>query len=56
MEDIPVFKPLIEQKEKKSDYIFILPWNLTNEIMDQLSFIREWEGKFVTPVTDLNIL
>ena len=52
LEEINFFK----QKEKKPDYIFILPWNLTHEIMDQLSFIREWGGKFVTPVTDLNIL
>ncbi len=32
----------------KPDYIIIFPWNLKNEIMDQLSYIRHWDGKFVT--------
>lgn len=32
----------------KPDYIIIFPWNLKNEIMDQLSYIRNWNGKFVT--------
>lgn len=32
----------------KPDYIIIFPWNLKNEIMDQLCYIRNWNGKFVT--------
>ncbi|MEZ5082521.1 MAG: class I SAM-dependent methyltransferase [Bacteroidales bacterium] len=34
-------------KEYKPDYIIILPWNLKNEISEQLKFVREWGAKFV---------
>lgn len=39
--------------DTKPDYTVILPWNLRNEIMDQLSYIRQWGGKFVTAVPEL---
>ncbi len=35
--------------------VLILPWNLRDEISDQLSFIRQWNGKFVTAVPQLEI-
>lgn len=35
--------------ETRPDYLFILPWNLEGEIIEQMSFIREWGGRFVTP-------
>ena len=41
--------------ETKPDYVLILPWNLKNEIMQQLEFIREWGGKFVVPIPELSI-
>jgi hypothetical protein len=28
----------------------ILPWNLKDEIMEQLGYIREWGGRFVIPI------
>jgi hypothetical protein len=30
--------------------VVILPWNLQNEIMKQLAYIREWGGRFVVPI------
>jgi len=42
--------------ESKPDYIVILPWNLRDEVMGQLEFIREWGGQFVTAVPYLLIL
>lgn len=39
----------------KPDYILILPWNIKDEIIDQLSYIRKWGGKFVTAVPELKI-
>ena len=39
----------------KPDYLFILPWNLKDEIMAQNSFIREWGGKFVVPIPELRV-
>lgn len=34
----------------KPDYILILPWNLKSEIMNQLSFVKKWGGKFIVPI------
>lgn len=46
---LPIYPP-DELEAAKPDYVFILPWNLKTEIMDQLSFIAEWGGKFIIPV------
>ena len=46
---IKIFPPEKIEKEKP-DYIFILPWNLKTEIMEQLSYIRNWGGKFIVPI------
>ena len=35
------------------DYILILPWNIKDEIIEQLSYIRKWGGRFVTAVPNL---
>ncbi len=43
-------------KDAKPDYIIILPWNLKEEIMGQLSYIKGWEGKFVVPIPELQII
>lgn len=51
---IPIFPP--EQLQAaRPDYVFILPWNLKDEIMKQLAFIREWGGKFVVPIPELKV-
>ena len=42
-------------KEDKPDYVLILPWNIKNEIMEQMSYIREWSGKFVIPIPEVRI-
>lgn len=39
----------------KPDYVLILPWNLKEEIMTQLSYIKNWQGKFVIPIPSLTI-
>jgi SAM-dependent methyltransferase len=51
--------PIMEEQLIKStqpDYVLILPWNLKNEVMNQLSYIREWGGKFVVAVPSLETL
>jgi hypothetical protein len=40
-------------EQTKPDYVVILPWNLRAEVTEQLSFIREWGGRFVTAVPAL---
>jgi len=41
--------------ETRPDYVLILPWNLKNEIKEQLAFIREWGGRFVVPIPRVQI-
>jgi SAM-dependent methyltransferase len=40
----------------RPDYLLILPWNLRDELMAQLAFIREWGGRFVLPIPHLQVL
>jgi hypothetical protein len=51
---IPVFQP-DKIKETLPDYIIVFPWNLKSEITSQLSFIREFGGKFVINIPELKI-
>ena len=46
---IPVLPPE-RIAETRPDYLLILPWNLKDEIIDQMAFIREWGGQFVVPI------
>ncbi len=39
--------------KERPDYVIILPWNIKEEIMNQLSYIRDWGGKFVTAIPEL---
>jgi len=43
-------------KKIKPNYLVILPWNLKEEIMEEMSFIREWRGKFVVLIPEVKIL
>ncbi len=40
-------------KQSRPDYLFILPWNLKEEVIAQNDFIREWGGRFVVPIPEL---
>ena len=51
---IPIYPPE-HVSETRPDYVLILPWNLKDEIMKQMAFIREWGGKFVVPIPELRI-
>ena len=51
---IPICNP-DKIRETKPDYIFILPWNLKEEIMGQLGYVREWGGKFVVPIPEVEV-
>lgn len=52
---IPV-REIEEISRTKPDFVFILPWNLRDEIMNQMSFIADWGGRFVVPIPVLQIL
>jgi hypothetical protein len=46
---IPIFEPA-EIDRRRPDYVFILPWNVKDEIVEQMARIREWGGKFIVPI------
>ena len=52
---IPVFAPE-KLNETKPDYVLILPWNIKEEIIEQIGYIRKWGGKFVVPIPRLEVL
>lgn len=39
----------------KPDFVIILPWNIKDEIIEQLAYIREWNGKFVIAIPEMEI-
>jgi hypothetical protein len=51
---IPIHAP--EQlAQTRPDYILVLPWNLRQEISQQLDYVREWGGQLVFPIPALEI-
>jgi len=51
---IPIYHP-DKIRETRPDYLLILPWNLRSEIMKQMSFVREWGGKFIIPIPEATV-
>lgn len=50
--------PVVDEsvlKADQPDYVIIFPWNLKEEIVEQLSYVREWGGKFVIPIPSIQI-
>ena len=42
-------------RETRPDYVLILPWNLKDEIIAAHGYIREWGGRFVTPIPEVQV-
>jgi SAM-dependent methyltransferase len=51
---IPVLNP-DQISISKPEYILILPWNIKNEIFNQLRFIEAWDGKFIVPIPEVGV-
>ena len=51
---IPIHPPE-HVAETKPDYLLLLAWNLKDEIIEQMSHIREWGGRFVTPLPEVGV-
>jgi SAM-dependent methyltransferase len=52
---IPIVSPEV-LKERKPEYILILPWNIAKEVMDEHSYVKEWGAKFVTAIPELRVI
>ena len=51
---IPILDPGAVERTRP-DFLFILPWNLNDEVMEQMRVIREWGGRFVVRSPELAI-
>ena len=52
---LPILKP-DEVDRVRPDDLLILPWNLKEEIMGQMAFIRDWGGRFVTASPETRVI
>jgi len=52
---LPILSP-DKIRETKPDFLVILPWNLKEEIMEQMSYISDWGGKFVVLIPQVEVL
>lgn len=52
---IPIYSPK-KIFETKPDFVLILPWNIKNEIIEQMHEITSWGGKFVVPIPQLEVV
>ena len=52
---IPILPPE-KIDETRPDYVLILPWNLRDEIREQMAHITEWGGRFVVPIPEVTVL
>jgi SAM-dependent methyltransferase len=52
---IPIRHPEVLEQDRP-DYILILPWNLKDEIVEQLAYAREWGARFVVPIPRVQVL
>lgn len=51
---IPVASPE-RLREEKPDYVLILPWNLRDEIVEQMADVRSWGGRFVVAIPEIEV-
>ncbi len=51
---LPILSPDV-LRETKPDYVLILPWNIKSEVMQQVGYIKEWQGRFVVPIPNVSV-
>ena len=52
---IPILSPE-RIREARPDYVLILPWNLSEEIVRAAGYISEWGGRFVVPIPEVKVM
>jgi SAM-dependent methyltransferase len=52
---IPIHHP-DRIREARPDYVLILPWNLKDEIAEQIAYVRDWGGRLVVPIPEATVL
>jgi hypothetical protein len=51
---IPIAAP-DRLREERPDYVLILPWNLREEILEQMADVRSWGGRFVVAIPEVEV-
>ena len=49
---IPILSPG-ELRERRPDYLLVLPWNIADEVLKQQACVRTWGGRFVVAIPEL---
>ena len=52
---IPIF-PVERIAETRPDYLLVLPWNLIDEISEQLGHVAEWGGQLIVPIPTATVI
>ena len=52
---IPIYSPE-RLAQTRPDYVLVLPWNLRDELTEQLAYVRSWGGRLVFPIPALEIV
>jgi C-methyltransferase-like protein len=52
---VPIHAP-DHVRQAKPDYLLVLPWNLKDEIMQDMAYIRDWGGRFVFPIPEVSVV
>jgi hypothetical protein len=52
---VPI-RPVEAIDDLAPDYILILPWNLKDEIIQQMRHVGAWGAKFIVPIPDLTVI
>ena len=52
---IPIVAPA-QIAAARPDYLLILPWNLSDEIITSNAYIRDWGGQFVVPIPEARVI
>jgi hypothetical protein len=51
---IPIFAPE-KIRETRPDYLLVLPWNITDEVVRHTTYLREWGGRWVVPIPAVDV-
>jgi 2-polyprenyl-3-methyl-5-hydroxy-6-metoxy-1,4-benzoquinol methylase len=51
---IPIREPE-HVRSTRPDYLLILPWNIKDEVMEKMSYVRSWGGRFVVPIPEVTV-
>jgi len=52
---IPIFAPE-RIRDTRPDYLLVLPWNITDEVVEHTAYVREWGGRWIVPIPSAKVI